>query len=165
MHQHKVRSRPLSALQGIAVVLGVVAAGLVDALLANLLSRVAPALVSTTVFWGLGAVLALWVMRRFVLSYSYILSSSLIRVSYAYGRYERVMTDIYRNNILACGTLEEMREHYPGAKVNHADLKGCDLPTLTVACRDDGKPALYVLQPDEEIREAILKSVPAKKKK
>lgn len=165
MHQQKLRSRPLSTLQGIAVVLGLIAAGLADALLANVLARIAPALVSATVFWGVGALLALWAMRRYVLSYSYILSGTVLRISFAYGRYERVMTDIYRNNILACGTLDEMRKRYPGARVNRACLKGCDLPILAVACRDNGKPAVYLIQPDDEIREAVEASAHANRKK
>lgn len=165
MHQQKIRRQKISILQGVAVVLGILVLALADALLASVLVQYVSATVGTTVFWGLGALLALFVMRRYILSYSYILSSNLIRISYAYGKYERVLVDMYLRNILSCGTLEEMKQRYPKARVNHADLKSCPLETLTVACKDNGQPSLYILQPDDQIRQAIAEAAAAKKKK
>ena len=43
---------------------------------------------------GLGVLLALWTMRRFVLSYSYAMNANLLRITHAYGRYQRPMAEL-----------------------------------------------------------------------
>ena len=156
MHLHKVRNRPLTTLKGIGVVLGLVGVILLDSLITGLLIPWTGELVCAILFWGIGILVALWTMRRYVLTYSYGLGPNLLRVAFAYGRWERVMSDIYFNNILNAGSLEEMKKRYPGARVTRADLPHCDIEPMTIACTDGGKPALFVLQPDEVIREKLV---------
>lgn len=155
MHLQKVCNRPLSALKGLGVVLGIFAALLALTFITQLLTPLVGELISSIIFWGIGALVALWTMRRFVLTYSYALGTNLVRVSHAYGRYERVMVDLYFNNILNAGSLEDMRARYPDARVNRATRPGCEIPSLAVAARDNGVTAIYLLQPDDIIREKL----------
>lgn len=155
MHLHKVRNRPLTTLKGIGVVLALVGVILLDSLITGLLIPWTGELVCAILFWGIGILVALWTMRRYVLTYSYGLGPNLLRVAFAYGRWERVMSDIYFNNILNAGSLEDMRARYPDARVNRATRPGCEIPSLAVAARDNGVTAIYLLQPDDIIREKL----------
>ncbi|MBE5807758.1 MAG: hypothetical protein E7317_05400 [Clostridiales bacterium] len=155
MHQQKVEPPKLTPLKGLAAVATIVAAVFADWFAAHALGLWLGPAATAVAFWGIGLVIALFVMRRYVLSYSYILGPGMLRISFAYGRYERVMTDIYLNNILYAGTLEQAKGRFPDARVNSACIKRAPFAPLAVACRDGGKPAIYVIQPDEVIREKI----------
>lgn len=155
MHIQKVQNQKLSALKGLGVVALIFVAIYAVSIVTSLLTPLIGSLAASIAFWVAGILVALWTMRRFILSYSYGLGPNVLRVAYAYGRYERVMTDIYLNNILNAGTLEDMRTRYPSARVNRAIRPGCALSTLAVAVRDNGVPAIYLLQPDETIRTAL----------
>lgn len=155
MHLQKVQNRKLSALKGLGVVAGIFAALVVLTLLTQVLSALVSELAGSVIFWVGGIAIALWTMRRFILTYTYALGTNMIRIAYAYGRYERVMVDLYFNNILNAGTLDEMRDRYPSARVNRATRPACDLEPLAVAARDNGATAIFLLQPDSVIREAL----------
>ncbi|MBQ8087341.1 MAG: hypothetical protein IJ234_02845 [Clostridia bacterium] len=165
MHQQKVEAPKLSALGGLLAVAGIVAALLVDGLCSRLIGRFAGETIGLVLFWALGAAIALWVMRRFILSYSYVMGPNVLRVSFAYWRYERVMIDIYWNNVRYVGELNDARGRFPSARVNKATLKRCNLEELAVVCRDNGKDAIYVLQPDETIRAKLVEVGRSKRKK
>ena len=152
MHLQKVRNSKLGALKGLGVVAGIFAALFVITLVTQLLIPFIGEGPSSLLFWGLGALVALWTMRRFVLTYSYGLGTNVLRVTFAYGRYERVMVDLYFNNIVNAGTLSDMRARYPSARVNRATRPGCDIEPLAVAARDNGVISIFLLQPDSVIR-------------
>lgn len=155
MHLQKVQNRKLGALKGIGVVLGIFAALFVLTFVTQLLIPVIGEGPSSLLFWGLGALVALWTMRRFILTYSYGMGTNMMRIAYAYGRYERVMVDLYFSNILNAGSLSDMRARYPNARVNRATCRGCDIESLAVAARDNGATAIFLLQPDNVIRAKI----------
>ena len=104
MHQQRVQNPKLKPLIGFLVIVGIVAAVLLDSFLAQLLTALVSEKVAAIVFWALGLCIAMFVLRRFVLSYSYLLSGSVLRVSHAYGRYERLIDDVYLNTLVAFGT-------------------------------------------------------------
>ena len=163
MHLTKVSPPKLSPLKGLLAIACIVAAIIADWFLAQAIGLLLGQTAVAVAFWGVGMVVALFAMRRYVLSYSYIMSGTLLRISFAYGRYERVMTDIYFNNVLFAGSVEDAKRRYPGARVNKAYLKRAPLGTMAIACRDNGKPTIYVIQPDDVIRERL--SATGKKKK
>ena len=155
MHLQKIRNRKLGALKGLGVVLAIFAALFVVTFITQLLIPFIGEGPSSLLFWGVGALIALWTMRRFVLTYSYGLGTNVLRVTFAYGRYERVMADLYFNNILNAGALDDMRARYPNAKVNRATRPGCEIEHLAVAAKDNGVVSIYLLQPDGVIREKL----------
>ena len=155
MHLQKVQNRKLSPLKGLCAVLGIFAALFALTFITQLLIPLVGEAFSSLLFWGLGALVALWTMRRFILTFSYGLGSNMLRIAYAYGRYERVMVDLYFNNILNAGALSDMRSRYPSARVNRATRPACDIEHLAVAARDNGVISIYLLQPDPVIRSTL----------
>lgn len=163
MHQQTVKNPPLKAWQGILVVAGLLAALFLASALVQLLAPVIGNSLSALLFWGLGIAVALWTMRRYVLAYSYAANSNTLQITFAYGRYRRLMEEIYFNNLYHAGTLEEMKKRYPGARVNRATRPGCEHAELAVAYRSNGKAAIIVLQPDEILRQTIIDHIKKKK--
>ena len=164
MHLQQIRNAKLSTLKGIGVVLALVAVILLVSVVTDLLTPLIGDLAAAIIFWSAGISVALWTMRRFVLTYTYALGPNVLRISFAYGRYERVMTDLYLNNILNAGSLEDMRARYPGARVNRATRPACAIPVYAVAAQDDGKPTIFLLQPDETIRAKLEETAKSKRK-
>ncbi|MBQ3051951.1 MAG: hypothetical protein IJC96_08680 [Clostridia bacterium] len=155
MHLHKVKNDPLKPLQGVLTVLLLVGAVLLDSFIFQLLTPLLGEGNAALLFWAFGVLIVLWAMRRFVLTYSYGLSGTLLRITFAYGRYERVMEDIYLNNIVFAGDPSVVRQKHPSARVRKATRPGCPLPHYAVAHRDNGKVVITLLQPDDAIREAL----------
>lgn len=154
MYRQLNRRPPIKGLRGLTVVLGIVAVVWLDSILAQLLAGLNE-LVAAILFWGLGALVALIVLRRFIMGYSYALSSSLLRLSHAYGRYERLMEDVYLNSVVLAGEPEAVTKRYPDARVRRAVLPQNPAPAFAVAYRDDGKIRILHLQPDERVRAAL----------
>ena len=164
MHLHKVRNRPLKALEGILVVVGIAVIIFLDSLLAQLLKGVLGDAFSSLVFWAIGILVALFTMRRYVLAYSYAMNNSMLRMTFSYGRFERMLGEIYMNNVLSAGTLDAVRKHYPQAKLVRVTRPTCDIEPFAVASRDNGGVIIHLLQPDEPIREALLKAAKENRK-
>lgn len=165
MHRQKVQNRPLSAVRGLLVVAGLIAVLVVAS---TALSLLAPSIgegAASIVFWIVGIAAALWTMRRFILCYSYALNGVMLRVTYAYGRYERPMCDVYLRSVLAAGAPEDIRKRWSSARVQRATRPGCALEPLAVAYNDGNRTAILVVQPDDDIRQALLDAAKPKKKK
>lgn len=156
MYLQKVLPPKLNGLHAIAATLLIVAALIADSAACMLLSRVLSAGTATVLFWVLGGLIALWAMRQFILSYSYLLSGSALRVSHAYGRYERIIEQMYFSSVAAYGSLADLQKRYPGAKVQRCTRKDCPIDPFAVAYSGSGHIVLYELQPDEKIRRALI---------
>ena len=165
MYVQKVRSPAMGALRGIAVVLGIVLAVFVDLYLTRLLTLLLPEPVCGALFWVIGIAIALWALRRYILCYSYAVTDSLLRISYAYGRYERLMSDLYFNNMSCFGPVEEVKKRYPNARVDRATRPGCPLEPMAIACRDGGQTRIYIIQPDDTVRAKLDGYFDTRKKK
>ena len=163
MHQQTVKNPPLKGWQGILVVAGLLAALFLVSTLAQLLAPAIGDGTATVLFWAVGLLAALWTMRRYVMAYSYAANSNTLQITFAYGRYRRLMDEIYFNNMYHSGALDEIKKRYPGARVNRATRPGCEYPELAVAYRDNGKTSIIVLQPDETLRQIIIKHTSKKK--
>ena len=162
MHRQQLLNPPLKALKGLLVVGALAATVLLDSLLAQLLTAIVTELVAAVFFWCVGILIALWTLRRYVMGYSYALTSSLLIIAHLYGRYERRMEEIYLNNIVFAGTPEAVRKRYPDARVHRAVLTRNPTEVFAIAYRDDGKTAILLFQPDPQIR-ATLESAGRKK--
>ena len=162
-HQQTVKNPPLKGFQGILVVAGLMAALFLDSVLVQLLAPVIGSGNAGLLFWIVGAGVALWTMRRYVLAYSYATNSNTLQITFAYGRYRRLMEEIYFNNMYHSGTLEEMKKRHPGARVNRATRRGSEYAELALAYRSNGKTCIIVLQPDETLRGIIAENTRKKK--
>ena len=91
MHLQKVQNPPLKAIQGVLVVLGLIAVIVLASVVLQLLSPWIGAAAASIAFWVVGIGVALWTTRRFIMSYTYALNGVMLKVTFAYGRYERAM--------------------------------------------------------------------------
>lgn len=162
--QQKVQNPPLKPLRAMGVVIGIVAVLVIDSYLCQLLSLVVASGTATVVFYAVGVLVALWVMRRFILSYSYAMNDTVMRIAFNYGRYQRLMGDIYLSNLVACGTLEEMKQRFPSVRVRRAVLPKCTLEHFAVVTKSSSETFIYLLQPSDEIRAALKDAVRANRK-
>lgn len=109
------------------------------------------------ILFGMGV--AWFLLNRYVMSFVYACDGSCLRVRRAYGRYERFMADIWLNGIQRCGSLEDVRRRFTGARIQRAVKPECPIEPLAVAYNDAGRVAIMVLQPDDALRAVILKAV------
>ena len=108
------------------------------------------------ILFGMGV--AWFLLNRYVMSFVYTCDGSCLRVRRAYGRYERQMADIWLNGIQRCGTLEDVKRRCPGARVQRAVKPECPIEPLAVAYNDAGRIAIMVLQPEDALRQVIVKA-------
>ena len=162
--QQRVRNQPLSGLRGIAVVLFCFLFVVADSILVTLLSPMIGDALSSLIFWAIGIAAIMWLMWFFVLAYVYTADSTKLCITRAYGKRQRMAEEIYFNNILYSGTLEQLRARYPNARVRRATRRQCTIEPLAIAYRDGDKVAIYVLQANEEIRPLLLSAAKGKRK-
>lgn len=158
MHEQRVEHRSMKGVRGFALValtaLAVLAGSSFFAFLERYIGNAASLL-----FILYGCLIAWLLLDRFVLSFVYSCSNGCLRVRRAYGKRQRPMADVWLNGVQACGSLDDMRKRFPGAKVHRAVKQGCPIEPLAVAYNDAGKTAILLLQPDEPLRRMIVAAV------
>ena len=107
-------------------------------------------------FLAYGVVIALYLMNRFVMGYSYAASEDVLRVCHRYGRYERFIADVWLNRVQAWGDPQEVRAQFPRARVTRAVKPRCALEPLALAYRTGGRTEIIVLQPDDAMGAHLL---------
>lgn len=162
MHRQQLKNPPLSALSGIGAVAMLIAALLLDSMAMSLLARHIGGGAAKILFWLIGAGIALIALRRYILQYEYELTGGMLHLSFRYGRYMREVDSFSLRTIVAVGAPEEILARYKGARTHCAVLKRAELPQTAVAYKYEGKIEVCILQPDEEIRRALLESVKRK---
>ena len=164
MHRQRVSNPPIKAVQGLLIVVGLLAVLMLDSAVTRLLAAVIGSTVSALLFWIVGIAVALWTMRRYVLAYSYALSGTMLQVTFAYGRYERAMAQVYLNSVLFTGTPEEAKTCYPDSRKQTAVRPRCEIEPMAAVYNDGRGTVILTLQPDEKIREALNGAARGKKK-
>ena len=148
-----VAHKKLSALQGVALVLGLLALLVfLNYVVLGLLSTYVGNNASSLAFWALGGLIAWAVLRIYIVKYSYELGDEVLRLNRMYGKRERHIEDIYLNRLLAVSTPEEVRKRYPNAKrVKAVHIKG-ENPVTAVVYRDSTGTRVALIQPDDAMR-------------
>ena len=159
MHQQQLKNPPLSTLAGLGAVVMLVAALFLDSMLANLLVKYIGGTASKILFWILGGVVAFAALRRYVLQYEYELVNGMVNLNFRYGRYIRAVDSFALRTLIAVGTPEEIVPRYKGARVHRAVLKRNDTPQVAIAYKYEGKIEICIFQPDDTIKDAMLKAV------
>ena len=131
MHRQQLKNPPLSAIAGIGAVVLLVAALLLDSMLANLLARYIGGTAAKILFWLTGALIALIALKRYVLQYEYELANGMLSLNFRYGRYVR--------SVQPDGSLPAVTCYF-----DHAKGTGSYLITQvwTVTC-DEGNETYY----------------------
>ncbi len=151
-----VGQKEVSGKTGILVVVLSFAAVYLDALLVNLLISVGlPALVTDIVFWGIGGLIAVIVYYNFVIRYLYTVDGVKLTVERVYHKKPRLMTEIMKREILFVGTQEEAVKRHGKLKTHKAIRKTNINKPVAIVYKRAGEKQMLMIQPNEEILEAI----------
>ena len=150
LEQTVQRPRP-TPLRGVLIVAATAGAILLGSTLFGWLERWIGQAASLC-FLVYGALIALFLMNRYVMGYHYAASDDVLRLSHSYGRYRRFICDVWLNRVQAWGPPDDLRRRWPTARVTRCVKAGCDLPPLALALSGDRGPEIIIIQPDDALR-------------
>ena len=154
MIQQRVEGHSWKGWRGIALVAVIAAAVVLGSMFFSWLGRYIGG-ISAPLFIVYGILIAWFLLDCVVMAFTYTSNGSSLRVCRAYGRRERLMTEIWLNGLQACGSLADMQKRFHGAKVQRAVKRGCSIEPVAVAYNAAGRTELLVIQPNDALRKAI----------
>lgn len=158
MREQKLHNRRPGPVEGLVVIaltaLSVIAA---SALLQRLADRLGS--LASLLFIAFGCAVAWFLLNWYTMGFVYTATGDCLRVTRTYGKRERFVADVWLNQVFAWGTPEELKQRVPNARVLRATRPQCPFEPLALAYREDGKARIIVLQPDDAMRELLLKSI------
>lgn len=162
--QQKVSNPKLNWWQGILLIVGIVALLMVFQFAAAAVSLMIGGVNSYTVasfaFWIFGGIIALAILRRFIMAYQYTLEGINLRIDRIYsGLRPRNALTVITRSIAAIGTPEEIEGKYPGSHPSVYTRKGAGLDVTALAYQADGKIKVIHFQPDAAMLEKLRASV------
>ncbi len=161
-----VERKKLGALQGIALILGLVAVLVIlNFLCGAFLARWIGYNPASLVFWILGGGIALWMLHVFIVKYVYELTDDVLRLNRSYGKRPRHIVDIYLRQIAFVGDPAEARRRYPHARKTSATRGGVDLPIVAVVYRTADGEDMALIQANPELRAKLEGCAKANRKK
>ena len=158
-----VAHKPLGALRGILLIVGLVAALIVLNLLClYYLSAFIGYQAGSLVFWLIGAVIALQMLRVYVAKFEYEMNADLLRLNRYYGKRPRHIEDIYLNRLLFVGDPDEAKARYPKARKVSAMHASVDLPVTAVVYRTSDSVHMALIQANDELKARLLERAKGK---
>lgn len=110
-------------------------------------------------FWVVGGLIALWMLRTFVVVYTYELGDNVLRLCRKYGKRERFIEDIYLTRITFVGTSEEAKRRNPKAAVVKAIHSAVKTEPTAVVFDTSENTKIAVLQADTALRAKLVEIV------
>ena len=161
-----VERKRLSALQGVGLILGLVAVLVIlNFLCGTFLARWIGYNPASLVFWILGGGIALWMLHAYIVKYVYELTDDVLRLNRSYGKRPRHIEDIYLHRIKFVGEPEEAKKRFPEAKKVSATRGGVDLPVTAVVYRTADGEGIALIQANAELKAKLEECVRANRKK
>ena len=155
MLEQTVQNRRPTPVEGLLIIAATVAAILLGSTLFGWLERWIGHAASLC-FLVYGALIAIFLMNRYVMAYHYAASDDVLRLSHSYGRYRRFICDVWLNRVKAAGAPDELRRRFPDARVTRCAKPKCDLAPLALAWTSEGKTEIVVIQPDDALRAHLM---------
>lgn len=146
-----VSHKKIKPLAGVLIILCLIAGLLALDYLLGFLVPLVGRTIAEVVFWLIGALVAWWFLRTYVVKYSYEMNEDLLRLNRMYGKRERFIADIYLNRMLFVGTLEEAKKRNPNAKVVRALQCTSKLPVTAIAYKTSSDISIALIQADEQL--------------
>lgn len=116
--------------------------------------------VASIAFWIFGGVIALQLLRAFIMEYEYLLEGISFSISRIYsGLRPREALSIVTRSIRAVGTPEEIEGKYPGSHPMVYTRSRSGLEVMAVAYMADDKIKVIHIQPDDMLRERLISCV------
>ena len=155
-----VEHKKLSALRGVLLIAGLVAAlAALDILCVRVLARWIGAQPAALAFWILGGLIALWMLHVYVVKYVYELNPDVLRLNRSYGKRPRHIEDIYLRQIVFVGTPEEAQRRHPRARRVSAEL-----PVTAVVYKSSDGERVALIQANAELKQKLEETVRSKKR-
>ena len=115
-------------------------------------------------FWVIGILLALYVLRVYVVRYGYEIDGGVLRLTRSYGKRARFIEDIYLRQIVFTGTPEAAKKRYPETRRVRALYCRSDLPTLAVVYKGSDGVKTALIQADAQTRALLDAAVKGNRK-
>ena len=115
-------------------------------------------------FWIIGILLALYVLRVYVVRYSYEIDGGVLRLNRSYGKRKRFIEDIYLRQILFTGTKDAAKKRYPSVKTVRALYCRSDIAPLAVVYKNSEGIKCALIQANDEIRICLENAVKENRK-
>ena len=152
-----VGHRKIGPVRGILLILGLIVALMaVNYVCLYYLSPLIGYQPASLVFWIIGALIAMQMLRIFVMKFEYELNADLLRLNRKYGKRPRHIEDIYLNRLLFVGEADEAKKRYPKAKKVTAMHASADLPVTAVVYRTADDIHVAHLQLNDEMKRRLL---------
>jgi len=146
-----VSHKQLHPITGVLIILLLLAFMLVMNYLLGFLVPLVGQTISEVFFWLIGALIAWWFLRTYVVKYSYEMTEDVLRLNRMYGKRERFIADIYLNRLLFVGTLEEAKKRNPNAKTVRALQSTSKIPVTAIAYKTSSDISIALIQADEQL--------------
>lgn len=155
MITQEVKPKKLSALEGVLLIVGMVAILVAASLLAGIVKNVNPVWGQLAVFL-LAGVCVFFLLRSVVVRYQYTVAQSSFYIERVYGRRSSVMLNVPLTDVLFIGTEAQAAQQFEGARIMvNATIAGYDAPMVFLAYRAGNKTHLAKLQLNEEMQVAM----------
>lgn len=168
--KQSIGHKKLNPLQGILLIVGLlVILFLVNYLAIDLfgvwfsrISERAGALAGLIAFWVIGGFIALQVLRVFIARICYTMNDDLLRMSRFYGKRERHIEDVYLNQLLFVGTIEDARKRYGKLRCIRAIHRSCKLPHTALVYKNSEGMRMALIQCADAMKDALTQHVKKK---
>ena len=154
--RQRVSNPKLRSWQGILLIVGIVFILMVFQFFASVVSYMTGDIdnygIASIAFWIFGGVIALYLVRTFIMEYEYSIEGINFRIARIYsGLRPREALTVITRSIEAVGTPEEIQGKYPDSHPYVFTRKRADVPVTAVAYLQDGRLKVIHIQPEGEL--------------
>lgn len=158
--RQRVSNPTLKWWQGLLLIMGIVVILMVFQFFATVVSYMTGDMnnygIASIAFWIFGGVIALYLLRRFIMGYEYVVEGINFRIYRVYsGIKPREAVNVITRSIEAVGTPEEIEGRFPGSHPMVYTRKQSELAVYAVAYKVDGRLKVLHIQPDEKMLEKL----------
>lgn len=148
-----VGHKKITPMRGFLVVLALVAAlVLINYFVLDYLAGWIGYTAASIGFWIIGILLALYVLRVYVVRYGYEIDGGVLRLTRSYGKRERFIEDIYLRQIVFTGAPAAAKKRWPENRRVRALYCRSELPTLAVVYKSGDGVKTALIQADAETK-------------
>ena len=158
--RQRVSNPKLKWWQGMLLIVSIVAILMVFQFFATVISYMTGDMnnlgLASIAFWIFGGVIALYLLRRFIMEYEYVFEGINFRIYRIYsGIRPREAVNIITRSIEAVGTPEEIEGKFPGSHPSVFTRTKSGMDVYAVAYRIDGRLKVVHIQPDGNMLEKL----------
>ena len=156
MITQNVRPKKLSPLEGILLILAIIAGLFAATLASNWLATRGQGLWGQVGVWLLTGLCAYFLMRSTTGQYQYTISNDQFYIERIFGQRGQVMLQLALSDVLMMGAEMEVAKQYPDTRImTNATISSHEMPVQFMAYRQGKNVHLAKIQPNEELLERL----------